>query len=98
MSHATPSEMITTPSSVAPTMSPRLTPLRVPQSISGISCVEIRAATIIGTVAARAYQNKPPTSRTPPKIRRAFALQRAMAVPAARVGDGTLSCANPVMR
>ena len=48
------------------------------QVTSGSSWVLIRAATISGTVAARAYQIAPPTRNTPAVIRSAFALQRAI--------------------
>ena len=53
------------------------------QSTSGTSCVLTSAATISGTVAARAYQMVPPTRKMPAAMSSAFALQRAICVPAA---------------
>ena len=82
-SHASPAAISTTPIRLAATASPRGTPRLVAQPISGSSCVLTSAATISGTVAARAYQIAPPTSNTPAVISSALALQRAIALPAA---------------
>ena len=78
-----PAATRTTPIMHAEMASPRGTPRRTAQPVRGTSCVLMRAATMSGTVAARAYQMAPPTSRTPAVMSRAFALQRAIWVPAA---------------
>ena len=84
--HASPSPISTTPTRLPATASPRGTPRLVAQPMSGSSWVLISAATINGTVAARAYQIAPPTRTQPAVISSALALQAAMALPAEHVG------------
>ena len=56
--------------------------LVVAQSMSGITCVLMRKATISGTVAVRAYQAAPTTRTTAARISQALTPQRAITVPA----------------
>ncbi len=92
-SQASPAVIATTPSRLAAMASPRETPRLVAQPINGSSWVLTRAATMSGTVAARAYQMAPPTRNTPAVIRMALALQLAIALPAAaRAGASADMC------
>ena len=92
-----PAEISRTPIMQPAIASPLETPRPVAQPTRGSSWVLIRAATMSGTVAARAYQTAPPTSRSPAVPRSALALHVANALPAeARVRPS--DAAGPAMR